>query len=329
MVHAVGRVQTHDRVGGQPTAVHNFLQHGLAVGIDTPGLGTDDGIVQNGGKGPGQIPGLKERGPVDELGQLAQVEVFEYATANEFGYRWLVGSPVDRRLVGTRLFQRPQRRLLLVGVLVAHLVVVLVQLVNELRRTVTEQALRHAHAARGIGHIGHRALVMRGDAHGGVHAAGGRAADQQRNLLEAEVVVLLHLAGHILHLFQAGRDQARQTNDVGPLRLGAGQHLMARHHDAHVDHVEVVALQDHGDDVLANVMHIALDGSDDDLAFALDVTAGRFVQALFLFNVGNQVRNGLLHHARTLDHLGQEHLALAEQVTHDVHAVHQRAFDDV
>ncbi len=40
----------------------------------------------------------------------------------------LVGGPVDRRLVGARLGQRPQRRLLLVGVLGAHLVVVGVQL---------------------------------------------------------------------------------------------------------------------------------------------------------------------------------------------------------
>ncbi len=91
--------------------------------------------------------------------------------------------------------------------LVAYLVVVLVQLVNELGGTVAQQALRHADAARGIGHIGHRALVMRSNAHGSVHAAGGGAANQQRDFLHAEVVVLLHLAGHVLHLFQAGRDQ--------------------------------------------------------------------------------------------------------------------------
>ena len=35
----------------------------------------------------------------------------------------------------------------------------------------------------------------------------------------------------------------------------------------------------------------------------------------------------LLHHARRLDHLRQEHLAGAEQVADDVHAVHQRALD--
>ena len=37
--------------------------------------------------------------------------------------------------------------------------------------------------------------------------------------------------------------------------------------------------------------------------------------------------HGLLHHPGRLDHLGQEHLARSEEVTHDAHAVHQRAFD--
>jgi hypothetical protein len=37
--------------------------------------------------------------------------------------------------------------------------------------------------------------------------------------------------------------------------------------------------------------------------------------------------DGLLHHAGGFHHLRQEHLARAEQVADDVHAVHQRAFD--
>jgi hypothetical protein len=44
---------------------------------------------------------------------------------------------------------------------------------------------------------------------------------------------------------------------------------------------------------------------------------------------GMQVRDRLLHHARRLDHLRQEHLARPEQVADDVHAVHQRPFDDL
>ena len=162
-----------------------------------------------------------------------------------------------------------------------------------------------------------------------VHAAGGGAANHQRNFFDAEVVVLLHLGGHVLHLFQAGRDQARQADDVSTLDLGARQNLVAGHHHAHVDDFKVVALQDHGDDVLADVMHIALDRGDDDLALGLDVPACSFQQQLFSLDVREQMRHRLLHDARAFDHLRQEHLALAEQVAHHVHAVHQRAFNHV
>jgi hypothetical protein len=41
------------------------------------------------------------------------------------------------------------------------------------------------------------------------------------------------------------------------------------------------------------------------------------------------VRDRLLHDTRGFHHLRQEHLARAEQVADHVHAVHQRAFDDV
>ena len=329
IVHAVGRVQRNHRVGGEPAALHNFLQHGLAIGIDPLGLGAHHRVVQNGRKRARQIPCLEERTPVNEAGQFAQVKVLEHAPSDELRHGRRVTAPVDHSFVSARLLQAPQRRLLLVGVLVAHFFVVFVQLVNELGSAITEQALRHAHAARGVRHIDHGAFVMRGNAHGGVHATGGCAANQQGNLLFAEVIVLLHLASQVLHLFQAGRDQTRQANDVGALGLGARQYLMGGHHDAHVDHVKVVALQDHGDDVLADVVHIALHGGDDDLALALDVAPCRRIQTFFFFNIGNQMRHGLLHDPRALDHLWQKHLALAKQVADDVHAIHQRAFNDV
>ena len=41
----------------------------------------------------------------------------------------------------------------------------------------------------------------------------------------------------------------------------------------------------------------------------------------------HEVRDRLLHHARRLHHLRQEHLAGAEEVADDVHAVHQRPLD--
>ena len=49
--------------------------------------------------------------------------------------------------------------------------------------------------------------------------------------------------------------------------------------------------------------------------------------SLLLLDERHQVRDRLLHDARALHHLRQEHLAGAEQVADDVHAVHQRTFD--
>ncbi len=76
-------------------------------------------------------------------------------------------------------------------------------------------------------------------------------------------------------------------------------------------------------------MHIALHRGDDDFALRAHVAARFREPLLFLFDERNQVRHGLFHDARRFHHLRQEHLALAKQVAHDVHAVHQRPFDHV
>jgi len=168
---------------------------------------------------------------------------------------------------------------------------------------------------------------MGGNLHRRMDPAAGCPADEQGNATLTEVRVFLHFTSHVLHLFQTGRNQAAQAHDIGIHFLGLGQDVVAGHHHAHVHHIEVVALEHHSHDVLADVVHIALDGGNHDLAFALHVATRGFELALFFLDVGHQVGDGLLHHAGTFDYLRQEHLALAKQVAHHVHAIHQRAFD--
>ena len=108
---------------------------------------------------------------------------------------------------------------------------------------------------------------MRRNLHGGVHAAGGGAANQERDLLHAEVIVALHLGRDMLHFFKAGGDQPRQADDVGAFHARLGQDVLARHHHTHVHHFKVIALEHHGDNVFAYVMHVALHRGNDDLAF--------------------------------------------------------------
>ena len=105
-----------------------------------------------------------------------------------------------------------------------------------------------------------------------------------------------------------------------------GEYLRRRRHHAKIDDLIVVAGEHDADDVLADVVHVALDGREHDRASGLALVAAR---GLFRFHIGQQLRHRLLHDASRLDDLRQEHLAGAEQVADDVHARHQRAFDDV
>ncbi len=168
---------------------------------------------------------------------------------------------------------------------------------------------------------------MRSNFDGSVYATGSRTTNHQRHFFATEIFVFLHFASDVLHFFQRRGYEARQANHVSAFFFSFGQNFVARDHHAHIDHIKVVALQDDGDDVFANVVHIAFDCGDHDLAFGFHILAGLRLQAFFFFDVRHQMRHGLLHHARGLHHLRQKHLALAKQIAHYIHAVHQRAFD--
>ena len=51
------------------------------------------------------------------------------------------------------------------------------------------------------------------------------------------------------------------------------------------------------------------------------------LRGLFGLHVGGQVGDRLLHHTSRFHHLRKKHLARAEEIANDAHAVHQRAFD--
>ena len=325
----VGRIQAQHRVGTQPPAIDRPFEHRLSVQQHALGLAAHHLVLQNGGIGAGQVPGLKKRAPVDKARQLRQVKIAEHAPANEFGPHGLVSRPVHHRLVGPGLVERPQRGLPLVGVLLSDLVVVCAQRLNVAGGLFAQQALRHAHAARGIRHIHHRSFVMGRNLDCGMHPAGGGATNQQGRFAAAEVVILLHFTRDIGHLFQTGGDQAGQADDVCAFQLGTRENFMAGHHHPHVDDLVVIALQHHRHNVFADIVHIALDRGNHDLALGLGFSAGLHHRRFFGLDIGQEMRHRLLHDAGTLDHLGQKHLALAKQIPHHIHAVHQRAFDDV
>ena len=332
VIDAVGRQQGHDAIGRQPAPVDELFQQGLAFRVHLGGRVAHHFIRQNGGERAGQVPGLEERAPVDIVGQGGQVDIFKHAAADELRFHGRAGAVEGHEhLVGTRLRQRQDGQRLLVGVLLADARVVEFDVLHILVALFRcQQRLRHGHGTRGVRHVDHGAFVVVRDFHCRVGAAGGGAADQQGNFQHAEVFVALHFLGDIRHFFQRRRDQAGQADDVRIFHLGAREDFRARHHHAHVDHFEVIALQDDGDDVLADVMHVAFHGRHDDLALRLgDDARALFFQQLFFLDVRDQMGHCLLHHARRFHHLRQEHFTLAKQVADHVHAGHQGALDHV
>ena len=191
---------------------------------------------------------------------------------------------------------------------------------NASRSLAIDERRRDADRPRRVDHVDDRGVVARLDLHRGVRPRRRRPADQQRDL-EA---LPFHLGGDERHLLERRRDQPRQADQVGVPLAGRLEDLRRGHHHAEVADLVVVALQDDPDDVLADVVDVALHGRHDD-------APGRPRRARLLLGLDerHEMGDGLLHDPGALHDLRQEHLARAEQVADDVHPGHQRALDDL
>jgi hypothetical protein len=124
------------------------------------------------------------------------------------------------------------------------------------------------------------------------------------------------------HLVERRCDQAREADDVRPFLLRGVEDLLGGCHYAEIDHLVVVAAENDPDDVLADVVNVALDRGEDDLSL-------RPAALLLILHEGLQVGDRPLHRTRALDDLRQEHAARSEQVADDPHPVHEWALDHV
>ena len=183
-----------------------------------------------------------------------------------------------------------------------------------------EQPGDDADDARGVEDVHGRLRVGGRDPHRGVLLRRRRAADQQRQLEPAP----LHLLRHVHHLVERRRDEPGEPDEVAVLVHRGVEDLVGVDHDAEVDHLVVVAAEDDPDDVLADVVDVALDRREHELA----LRARLALDALGV-HVGLEVGDGALHGARALHDLREEHLPGAEQVADDLHPAHERALDHV
>ena len=129
------------------------------------------------------------------------------------------------------------------------------------------------------------------------------------------------------HFVETRRDEPRQADHIDfPLARDI-ENLGRRNHDAKVDHFIVVALKHNAHDIFSDVVNVALYRRHEDRRGGFFLGSAR--APLFFFHERHQIGDRLLHDAGALHHLRQKHLAIAEKVADHVHAVHQRAFDDM
>ena len=115
-------------------------------------------------------------------------------------------------------------------------------------------------------------------------------------------------------------EKARHPDRRPPRSQGRVQHLRQADLDTEVADLVAVVGEDDVDEVLADVVHVALDGCQNDAALSSSVG---------LLHVGLEVRHRRLHRLRRLQHERQLHLTRPEQLPDGLHATEQRAVDEI
>ena len=142
------------------------------------------------------------------------------------------------------------------------------------------------------------------------------AADEQGNF-DARV---FQIVGGDHHLLGAFHQQTGQADGVRLVLAVGFDQIFRRNLDAEIDDVIAVIFQNDFDQILADVVHVAFDGGENDLAALGGV--GLLHELL-------EVTDGGFHGFRRLQHLGDDQFVVVEEAADFGHAGHQRAVDDI
>src|SRR5690554_538428 len=267
VVDTVGRPQADDATRLDALFVDQLAQHLLGVGKQIACRLADHFIFKNARVLAAQLPAHEKRGPVDPLEQFFQIVVIKDMQSGHGGLWRCITGPINGQLALARLGIAQIGRLgTPLGITHPHLLILGIDLCDVLElRAGREQFTYHAYRTGGVSHVDHRLFVLGVNLYRSVRLGGRGAANQQWQ----RKVLALHLLGHMHHLIERGRNQARQANNIGILFTGGLQDLLGRYHDAKIDHLIIVALQHNTDDVLADIVDIPLYRSHDDLALGL------------------------------------------------------------
>ena len=130
----------------------------------------------------------------------------------------------------------------------------------------------------------------------------------------------LQIAGRDHHLLRALHQQPGEADGIRLVLAVRLDQLIRRHLDAQIDHVVAVVAENDLDQVLADIVDVALHGGEHDLAARRGVG---LLHELF------EMVDGGLHRFGRLQHFGDDQLVVVEQPADFGHAGHQRAVDDV
>ena len=73
-------------------------------------------------------------------------------------------------------------------------------------------------------------------------------------------------------------------------------------------------------------MNVTFDGCEENTT---TLRFGLTLSLLFLFHVRQEMRHGFLHDTRAFHNLRKEHFAFTKEVADDLHATHERPFDNL
>ena len=122
-----------------------------------------------------------------------------------------------------------------------------------------------------------------------------------------------------LHGGHGGGEQGGEADEAGLVFERGGEVALGADVGAEIDHGETGAAPHHRDQILADVVEIALHGADDDGVFGFD--AGRDEQRL-------EDLERLFHGAGGDQHLGHEDFVAFELFADDRHPGHEGALDE-
>ena len=158
--------------------------------------------------------------------------------------------------------------------------------------------------------------MLRRDARRGELPRERGAADEQGDVDAGRAKVL----GRHHHLLGRLHQEPRQSNGVGLVLVAGGDERLGRDLDAEVDDAVAVVGQDDLDQVLADVVDVALHRGQDERATR---------RRLGLLHERLEVGHRGLHRLGRLEDFGDDELVVVEEPADLVHALHERAVDDV